>query len=37
MDTLVAAQAQRLGAVIITRNVRELSRVLGLRVENWQD
>lgn len=37
MDTLIAAQALRLGATVITRNVREFSRVPGLRVENWQD
>jgi tRNA(fMet)-specific endonuclease VapC len=37
MDTLIAAQALRLGATIITRNVREFGRVSGLKVENWQD
>lgn len=37
MDTLIAAQALRLGAVIVTRNVSEFSRVPGLKVENWQD
>ena len=36
-DTLIAAQAQRLGATVVTRNVREFSRVPGLKVENWQD
>lgn len=36
MDTLIAAQALRLGATLVTRNVREFSRVRGLRVENWQ-
>jgi tRNA(fMet)-specific endonuclease VapC len=36
MDTLIAAQALRLGAVIVTRNVREFSRVTGLKCENWQ-
>ena len=35
MDTLIAAQAQRLGATLVTRNVREFSRVGGLKVENW--
>lgn len=35
-DTLIAAQALRLGATIVTRNVREFSRVTGLRVENWE-
>ncbi len=37
MDTLVAAQALRLGATVVTRNVREFSRVSGLRVEYWQE
>ena len=37
MDTLIAAQALRLGAIVITRNTREFGRVTGLKVENWQD
>lgn len=37
MDTLIAAQALRLGATVVTRNVREFERVSGLRVENWQE
>jgi tRNA(fMet)-specific endonuclease VapC len=37
MDTLIAAQALRLGATIVTRNVREFERVSGLKVENWQE
>ena len=37
LDTLIAAQALRLGATIVTRNVREFGRVSGLKVENWQD
>lgn len=36
MDTLIAAQALRLGAILLTRNVREFGRVRGLKVENWQ-
>lgn len=36
LDTLIAAQALRLGATLVTRNVREFSRVRGLNVENWQ-
>lgn len=36
MDTLIAAQALRLGATVVTRNVREFERVPGLRVESWQ-
>jgi tRNA(fMet)-specific endonuclease VapC len=35
-DTLIAAHALALGAVLVTRNVREFSRVEGLVVENWQ-
>lgn len=35
MDTLIAAQARRLEAVLVTRNEREFGRVPGLRVENW--
>jgi tRNA(fMet)-specific endonuclease VapC len=35
MDTLIAAQARRLEAVLVTRNTREFGRVAGLRVENW--
>jgi len=34
-DTLIAAQALRLGATVVTRNVREFSRVPGLAVVNW--
>jgi tRNA(fMet)-specific endonuclease VapC len=37
MDTLIAAQALRLGATIVTCNVREFSRIPGLKIENWQD
>jgi tRNA(fMet)-specific endonuclease VapC len=36
MDTLIAAQSLRLGAILITRNVGEFGRVRGLKVENWQ-
>lgn len=36
MDTLIAAQALRLGATVVTRNVREYERIPGLKVENWQ-
>lgn len=35
-DTLIAAQALRLGATVVTRNVREFGRVTGLAVENWE-
>lgn len=37
LDTLIAAQACRLGATLVTRNVREFQRVPGLQVENWED
>lgn len=36
IDTLIAAQALRLGATVITHNVREFSRVPGLHFEDWQ-
>ena len=35
-DTLIAAQALRLNATVVTRNTREFSRVPGLAVENWE-
>ncbi len=35
MDTLIAAQALRLGATLVTRNLGEFRRVTGLKVENW--
>ncbi|MBI2497056.1 MAG: type II toxin-antitoxin system VapC family toxin [Opitutae bacterium] len=35
-DTLIAAQALRLGATVVTRNIREFGRVTGLSVENWE-
>ncbi|OHE85860.1 MAG: twitching motility protein PilT [Verrucomicrobia bacterium RIFCSPLOWO2_12_FULL_64_8] len=36
IDTLIAAQALRLGATVITHNVREFRSVPGLKVEDWQ-
>ncbi len=36
LDTLIAAQALRLGATVVTHNLREFSRVPGLKVEDWQ-
>jgi tRNA(fMet)-specific endonuclease VapC len=36
MDTLIAAQALRLGATVVTRNTREFGRVPGLKVVNWE-
>lgn len=35
-DLLIAAQALRLGAVLVTHNAREFSRDPGLRCEDWQ-
>ena len=35
MDTLIAAHAVSLGMPLVTHNLRELSRVPGLKVENW--
>jgi tRNA(fMet)-specific endonuclease VapC len=34
-DTLVAAQARRRGALLVTANRREFARVPGLRMEDW--
>lgn len=36
IDTLIAAQALRLGATVVTHNLREFSREPGLKVEDWQ-
>lgn len=36
IDTLIAAQALRLGATLVTHNTREFDRVPGLKVEDWQ-
>jgi tRNA(fMet)-specific endonuclease VapC len=36
IDTLIAAQALRLDATVVTHNLREYRRVPGLKVENWQ-
>lgn len=35
-DTLIAGQALARDLTLITRNIREFSRVDGLRVENWE-
>ncbi|MCB5187254.1 type II toxin-antitoxin system VapC family toxin [Methylobacillus caricis] len=36
-DTLIAATALRHDAALVTRNVREFSRVPGLQIINWHD
>lgn len=35
LDTLIAAHALSLNAILVTNNTREFSRVDGLRLENW--
>jgi tRNA(fMet)-specific endonuclease VapC len=35
LDTIIAAHALLLGAVLVTNNVREFRRVRGLRCEDW--
>lgn len=35
-DMLIATQALRLGATVVTHNVREFRRVPHLKVEDWQ-
>lgn len=37
LDTLIASHALSINATIVTNNVREFSRVQGLRVENWMN
>lgn len=37
LDTMIAAHALSLDAVLATNNTREFSRVEGLRLENWVD
>ena len=34
-DVLVAAQARRRGALLVTTNEREFARVPGLKIEDW--
>ena len=34
-DMLIAAHAKSLGLTLVTNNIREFSRVDGLKVENW--
>lgn len=35
LDTLIAGHALSINGAVVTNNVREFSRVQGLRVENW--
>ena len=35
LDTLIAAHALSLNVTLVTNNIREFSRVPGLRLENW--
>jgi tRNA(fMet)-specific endonuclease VapC len=37
LDTLIASHALSINVAVVTNNVREFSRVRGLRVENWLD
>lgn len=37
MDTLIAAHALSLNATLVTNNLREFSRIDGLRLENWAE
>ncbi len=37
MDVLIAGTALAHGATLVTRNLREFSRVEGLKLENWYD
>ncbi|HEX3484823.1 MAG TPA: type II toxin-antitoxin system VapC family toxin [Micropepsaceae bacterium] len=34
-DVIIAAQARRRGALLVTANEREFTRVPGLKMENW--
>lgn len=35
LDTMIAAHALSLGVVVVTNNISEFSRVVGLNVEDW--
>ena len=35
-DTLIASHARSLNAILITHNIREIGRVDGLLVEDWE-
>ena len=36
-DLLIAATARAHDCILVTRNTREFTRIVGLRVENWDD
>ncbi len=36
-DLLIAAHAMHLGLTLVTNNLREFSRVPGLKIENWAE
>lgn len=37
LDTMIAAHAISLNAILVTNNIREFSRVEGLHYENWAE
>ena len=37
LDTMIAAQALSMNAVLVTNNTREFSRIAGLKLENWAE
>ena len=37
LDMMIAGHAQSLGYTVVTNNVKELSRVAALKIENWAE
>jgi tRNA(fMet)-specific endonuclease VapC len=35
LDKLIAAHAVSLGAIVVTNNIKDFAKYLGLRLENW--
>ncbi|WP_443600366.1 PIN domain-containing protein [Acidithiobacillus ferrooxidans] len=35
LDMMIAAHALALGAILVTNNTKEFSRVANLKIENW--